>query len=537
MTTRHRIFSSCWLALVLSACASRAGAPPALPSQRFVAPGTPADAYRSEPPEGDALLGPHAVRVGRGVEAAMHQRNVILSPDARLGTLASWAAQALDPQGTPPPFSAIDLWAHHLGLPEPAPHLLVLTRGDPAHVEEATTAELTHMLSEQRYTHYGAATLERNGEVVVVLALAWRWLEMRPVPRVLPVGAEIDLEGRLSPELSAATLVVSYPDGTIHRSDPTPDQAFALRAPSRGRGEHRVELLASSSLGETVVANFPIYVGVAPVTEITTAPNGGPALGPQQTSQRLLELINAERTHRRLHELSNNASLARVAEAHSQDMQAHGFIGHTSKTTGNAEDRVRNAGIRTTLVLENIGRGYSPEEVHRGLMESPGHRENLLHAQATDVGIGVVVTQEDQRNAYLVTELFARFAKPIAVESAAAQLRETVNRERTRRRLRPLATDAGLSELCGQAARDFFQGDARESQRDLVQHLSQRAAASHPPYRRLGTLMTIVTSLDEAAVLAALYDPDARALGLGVAQGSRSDTLDNAIAIVALIGY
>jgi len=522
---------------LLCACASSSGAPPPTrPSQRFVAEGTPADQYRTEPAEGDALLGPHALRVSRAIQRVIQERGVTLMPDARLGTLAQWAAQALDPQGTPPPFAAIDLWSHHLGMPEPAPHLLVLTRGDPSRVEDAAAAELTHMLSEHRYTHYGAATLERDGGVVVVLALAWRWLELRPVPRVLPVGADIALEGRLSPELSQAAIVVSYPDGTIHRSDPAQGQTFALRAPSRGRGEHRVELLASSELGETVVANFPLYVGVAPTTEVTTAAAGGPVTS-EQAAERLLALTNAERAKHGLHPLSSSRPLARVAEAHSQDMQEHGFIGHTSKTTGNAEDRVKSAHIRTTLVLENIGRGYSPEEVHHGLMESPGHRENLLHPQATDVGIGVVVSQEDQRTAYLVTELFARFAKPIDVARAPQQLREAVERERARRHLRALAPDEGLSELCAQAASEFFQGSSPESQRDLVQHLSQRAAASHPPYRRLGTLMTVVSSLDEAAALPALYDADARALGLGIAQGTRSDTLENGIAIVALLGY
>jgi hypothetical protein len=49
--------------------------------------------------------------------------------------------------------------------------------------------------------------------------------------------------------------------------------------------------------------------------------------------------------------------------------------------------------------------------------------------------------------------------------------------------------------------------------------------------------MTVVAALDEVAGIEALFDPRARALGVGVAQGSREDTVDDAIAVVILIGY
>jgi uncharacterized protein YkwD len=528
------------LAASLAACASAGSTPPsARPSVRFTAPGVPAETYRSEPAPGDALRGPHALRVGRGIERASADASHPLTPDARLGQLAAWIGDALDAQGAPPPYPVIDLWAHHLGLPEPAPHLLVLTQADGARLEERTAAELASMLPQQRYTHYGAATLERGGAVLAVIVLSWRWLELHPLPRAVPAGASVVLEGRLWPGLSAPTLVVSYPDGTSQRSAPDPGPAFALPVPLRGRGEHRIELLASSELGDTVVANFPLYVGVPVATEVAmpAASSSDATLDQEETKQRLLALINADRAHARLPTLALDDALGRVAQAHTADMQAHGFVGHTSKTTGGAEDRVRTAGIRTPLVLENIGRGYSPSEVHRGLMESPGHRENLLNPQATHVGIGVVITREDSRAAFLVTELFTRFAQPIDVGKAPAQLREALNRERVRRGLPELRDDAALSELCAQAAREFFQAPRHEAQREVVVRLNQRAASSHPPYPRLGALMTVVTSLDEATTLTALLDPKARALGLSVAQGTRDDTIERAIVVVALIGY
>jgi hypothetical protein len=49
--------------------------------------------------------------------------------------------------------------------------------------------------------------------------------------------------------------------------------------------------------------------------------------------------------------------------------------------------------------------------------------------------------------------------------------------------------------------------------------------------------MTVVSAAEEATNIETLLDPKARGLGLGLAQGTRSDTIENAIAVVALIGY
>jgi uncharacterized protein YkwD len=538
MSAALRYLEALLLATLLTACASAGSTPtPGRPAARFVAPGPSADRYSTEPVQGAALRGPHAVRVERGVARALRERAHALTPDARLGELCAWVLGALDARGSPPPYAVIDLWTHHLGLFEPAPHLLVLSQSDSATLEDRVASEVASLLQEQRYTHYGVATIEQGGSVFAVLALSWRWLQLSPVPRTLAPGASLELTGRLLYGLHDAQLAVSYPDGTSYRSEPQRGEKIALRLSTRGRGEHRVELLASSTLGDTVVANFPIYVGVAPVTEITVQNEAGAStLGEADSRRRLLDLVNRDRQHVGLSPLVLDDALSRVARAHSADMLEHGFVGHTSPTTGGPEDRIRRAGIRTPLVLENIGRGYSPDELHRGLMESPGHRQNLLNREVTHVGIGLALAVEDQHTAYLVTQLFARFASPIDVADAPAKLLLAINRERARRRLPALKPDTTMAALCGKTARDFFHTSAK-SRQELVEQLNHEAASAHPPYSRLSALLTVVSSLDEAASIDALFDPRARAIALGVAQGTRTDTIENAIVLVALIGY
>jgi uncharacterized protein YkwD len=72
-------------------------------------------------------------------------------------------------------------------------------------------------------------------------------------------------------------------------------------------------------------------------------------------------------------------------------MRTTRVVSHVSPTTGSVVDRVRAAHIPTRIVLENIARGFGLREAHQALMNSPGHRANLLSTEVTHVGIGVVL--------------------------------------------------------------------------------------------------------------------------------------------------
>ena len=81
--------------------------------------------------------------------------------------------------------------------------------------------------------------------------------------------------------------------------------------------------------------------------------------------------------------------------------------------TGDASDRAARAGIRTGLLLENIARAYGVAEAEAGLMNSPGHRANLMNAGVTHVGIGIEPGAEvGGRRELLVTQMFRRIPPP-----------------------------------------------------------------------------------------------------------------------------
>ena len=103
----------------------------------------------------------------------------------------------------------------------------------------------------------------------------------------------------------------------------------------------------------------------------------------------LLALVNRDRQVAGLPGLLWDEHVADVARGHSTEMRRTKIVAHLSPVTGSAADRVRAAKIKTAVVLENVARAYGLGEAHQGLMNSPGHRANLMSHAATHLGIGV----------------------------------------------------------------------------------------------------------------------------------------------------
>lgn len=80
-----------------------------------------------------------------------------------------------------------------------------------------------------------------------------------------------------------------------------------------------------------------------------------------------------------------------VAEAKSADMASNNYFSHTSPTYGSPFDRIKAAGINYRAAGENIAQGQrTPQQVVQAWMQSPGHRQNILNANYTHIGVGFV---------------------------------------------------------------------------------------------------------------------------------------------------
>jgi uncharacterized protein YkwD len=114
-------------------------------------------------------------------------------------------------------------------------------------------------------------------------------------------------------------------------------------------------------------------------------------LAPDPAAERqMFDLVNEERTSRGLKALIWDESLVPIARAHSEEMFRLKYFSHQSPVNGSPFDRLKAAGIKYSLAGENLAYAQSVTVAHRGLMESQGHRENILRAEFVRIGIGVI---------------------------------------------------------------------------------------------------------------------------------------------------
>lgn len=108
------------------------------------------------------------------------------------------------------------------------------------------------------------------------------------------------------------------------------------------------------------------------------------------TEEAMLRLINRERTSRGLKPLVMNQTAREVARLHSRDMFARGYFAHINPDGDDPFDRMDAGGVSYLTAGENLAYAPTLELAHNGLMNSPGHRENILRPEFGAVGIGVI---------------------------------------------------------------------------------------------------------------------------------------------------
>lgn len=127
-----------------------------------------------------------------------------------------------------------------------------------------------------------------------------------------------------------------------------------------------------------------------PTPAPTPAPVPAPTQGLTQDEQQMLNLVNAERTKNGLAPLQIDMELVRLARMKSADMIAKNYFSHTSPTYGSPFDMMNSAGIAYRTAGENLAGAGSVTSAHTNLMNSSGHRANILNSAFTHIGIGII---------------------------------------------------------------------------------------------------------------------------------------------------
>lgn len=106
--------------------------------------------------------------------------------------------------------------------------------------------------------------------------------------------------------------------------------------------------------------------------------------------EEMFGLVNNERSNQGLNKLMVDSKLQEVARLHSTDMFWRGYFAHNNPDGLTPFDRMDKLGIKYIYAGENLALAPDVEIAHNGLMNSPGHRANILSVNFGKVGIGCI---------------------------------------------------------------------------------------------------------------------------------------------------
>ncbi|HEX6558874.1 MAG TPA: CAP domain-containing protein [Longimicrobiales bacterium] len=122
---------------------------------------------------------------------------------------------------------------------------------------------------------------------------------------------------------------------------------------------------------------------------VAPRPPAPPTTSVNDEVRALVTLINNHRKSIGCPVLSWNSVVARVAQAHSDDMVHADYFSHTNRRGQSSFDRLHAAGIHYVRAAENIAAGQATaREVYDSWMHSSGHRSNIEDCRLRQHGIG-----------------------------------------------------------------------------------------------------------------------------------------------------
>lgn len=105
--------------------------------------------------------------------------------------------------------------------------------------------------------------------------------------------------------------------------------------------------------------------------------------------QQMLNLINQARAQNNAAPLQADMQVTNVARIKAQDMIDNNYFSHNSPKYGSPFDMLKAFGVSYVEAGENIAGNQTVQNAENALMNSPGHRKNILNPAYTHIGIGI----------------------------------------------------------------------------------------------------------------------------------------------------
>lgn len=109
-----------------------------------------------------------------------------------------------------------------------------------------------------------------------------------------------------------------------------------------------------------------------------------------ESEANMLKLVNVERRKAGVRELVLKEEAVLVARKYAEDMWKREYFSHYSPEGTDVSDRLEENGIAYSIVGENLALAPTLLIAHNGLMNSEGHKKNILDTNFRKVAIGVI---------------------------------------------------------------------------------------------------------------------------------------------------
>ncbi len=110
----------------------------------------------------------------------------------------------------------------------------------------------------------------------------------------------------------------------------------------------------------------------------------------EKAEKDMINFVNQERKKIGASALTPDVSLRVVARSHCRDMFARGYFSHYTPEGRSPFDRMAQSDIEFSYAGENLALAPNTVLAMKGLMNSPGHRANILSVNFGKIGVGVI---------------------------------------------------------------------------------------------------------------------------------------------------
>ena len=110
----------------------------------------------------------------------------------------------------------------------------------------------------------------------------------------------------------------------------------------------------------------------------------------EKAETQMFTKLNIERKKLAITELVWDPNLVPVGRAHAKDMWQRKYFSHYSPEGKDVGDRLNESKIKYSFAGENLALAPTVQTAHTGLMNSEGHRENILEPRFKKIGIALV---------------------------------------------------------------------------------------------------------------------------------------------------